>query len=110
MEKNTVCIDIERYNKLIETRCELTAELIKFNNDYKKLQGEFSTLSVFAVRKTVKTYNLENYKLDDLLKFDEYNSAISKDDMNTLLNLGIGYSTIVSVIKQMKEEFEEYGK
>ena len=104
MEKNIVVINLEDYNNMLKMNYETNLRLHDALRETKALNKDFEALSVFAVRKAVKTYNLNEYKLEDLLKFDGYKSAIDKDDVNTLINLGVPFSTIVAVIKEMKEE------
>lgn len=106
MEKNTVIINLTDYNTALSNIFKIQMKLDDATAEVKALQKDFDMLSVFAIRQAVIEWRIEKYPLEELLKFDGFTSAIGKDEMNTLINLGVPYSLIIKIIKEMKEEHD----
>lgn len=104
MEKNTVYLSLEEYNKLItknfclQEECRRTDELR--HNEFMR----FEILKELAVKKCVIEYRLEKNTLGELLEFEGFGSAIGKEDLKCLVDAGIQKDYIKSIIQRMKEE------
>lgn len=107
MEKNTVNLSVEKYNALLKENFDLEHAFERCQEEIGKAQSDFKALSVFAIEQVLKEWLFKAYSLEELLNFDSFSSAINKEDVNTLINLGVPYSLIVQVIKKTKEEIEE---
>lgn len=106
MEKDTVLLSLETYDKLIDDLRKNEFALNSLECEMQKDKYKFQRLCKIAVEKSVMEYRLETNELDELLNFNSYKCAISKEDLKILLDVGIDEYYIKSIIQKMKEEHD----
>ncbi|WP_407453511.1 hypothetical protein [Methanobrevibacter sp.] len=106
MEKNTVLLSLETYNELIDALRKAEFTINSLECEFQKTEYKFKSLWKFAVEKSVIEYRLETKELEELLNFNSYGCAISKEDLKCLLDAGIDEYYIKSIIQRMKEKHD----
>lgn len=120
MEKNTVCLSLEKYDGLIAQLSEANKTIEKLlikieNNDnaFDDLENEIevlhevqSNLVEYIINEKVGEYRLKNRSVGDLTAIDSYLFALDKKDFDELIYMGVSKEQIIDEIAILKNRYD----
>lgn len=113
MEKNTVILDIEKYNEMLIEKMRLNkciqSEINRADLLAKQLNEESErnlALETELIKKCISNFAIRNHLLEELVNEKSWKFAIESEDMIYLKSLEIDIDLIKEVITDVKNEYE----